>query len=159
MKFLLVVFLLTTPCLAQGDTIKSSNPIPKSAIQRREDWKSLGLTAGLASAELFDGISTKKFINDCLKAGFQSYCAEGDPASRLILGNHPGWLPSKRSPGMIIGGTVEAFGAHYVAKWMRQSPNRWLRRFWWAPQVGLIGVHLSQGVGNFSEAAAYRRLR
>lgn len=148
MKFLLTALLLVNPGMVQADAIKPSNPVPKSAIQRREDWKSLGLTAALSGAELYDGISTKVVMRDCPNASW--HCEEIGPAARLVLGPRPTW------PRMVMFGTLEAGGAHFLARRMRQSQNRWVHRFWWAPEVGLIAAHLYQGSGNFSRAAYYR---
>lgn len=135
MKKLSFFLLFATACMAQGDS-----PKPKPAAVYRQDWKSISLTAGLAGAELYDGFSTKRFINGCPN------CDEKDPLARALLGSKPTW------PRMVAFGTLEAGGAHFVAQWMRRSRNRWVRKFWWAPEAGLITAHLYQGSGNFLRA-------
>lgn len=151
------IFLFSTACMAQGDKPKPSSPTPKPAVVRPNDWKATLLTASLAGAALYDGASTKAYLRDCVLAGYGSYCRETDPASRFVLGRMPQWLPNKRSPGMLLGGGLEAISSQLVAVRMRRSQNEWVRRLWWAPQTALIAVHLCQGSRNFISLANTRR--
>lgn len=120
------------------------------ALSARADGKSKILTAALAGAEFYDGISTRHDLAACRRAGYSSLeCTETGAVARLLLGPHPSWS------AMAGFGTMEDGGAHYLAGWMRRSPHRWLRDLWWAPQAGLITAHLYQGSGNFWKAASF----
>jgi hypothetical protein len=136
MRKLLFAFLFATTCLAQGVSAKPWNHRPKPPVERPEDWKSLWLTASLASAELYDGATTARRFSNC------STCSEADPVSRLFIGSRGS------APRMATFGTLEAGGLHFVAQRMRRSQNRWVNHFWWTPEVGAIGVHAWAGTNN-----------
>jgi len=91
-----------------------------------------------ASAELFDGISTR-VTNPLCKA-----CTEGDAVSRFCLGPRPTW------PLMLTYGTVEGVAAAYLHQHMRRSSHRSLR--WLSPvaPLTLTAIHVIEGKGLFS---------
>jgi hypothetical protein len=145
MKLALVVAMLcAVPCVAQE--------------RPAEDWKSLSLSGALGGAAFYDGVTTHRFDRQCqrihLECGFET-----DPAARFALGLHPAWFPTRRSPGMLAAGSLEVAAAHFVAKRMRHSENRWARRIWWAPEVGLITVHLWEGSRNLREMSYVDHIR
>jgi hypothetical protein len=72
-----------------------------------------GLVQG--GAELFDGVTTRYFVNHCATS------VEADPVSRVLIGRRPGWA------GMIAFGSLEAISTSYVYQALHRSSNKWLR--------------------------------
>lgn len=119
MRLVLLFFILSFTCAAQ-------------------QVKIVTLTTVLAGAELYDGFSTRHFMDRCVR------CRETDPVSRFFLGSRPGW------DRMIVLGAAEAGGVHILARRMRRSRHVWARRLWWTPHVGLISAHVAMGSLNYA---------
>jgi hypothetical protein len=120
--------------------LNAPEPQPVASSRFALGHTSLALGTLQASAELFDGIATHRFVH----AATCRSCVEVDPVCRLFLGPKPTW------PRMLSLGTMEAFGAAYVHQGMHRSPHKLVR--WLAPvaPLTLIGIHLEQGLGVFS---------
>lgn len=145
----LMVRPTTSPApVRRGGGLRGLSPVEWSPGVR---W----LAGVQGAAELSDGISTRHFTTCAYRSRFtfeqggkvvtvRGQCVgleEADPISRVVLGAHPGWSR------MIPIGAAEVAGSAWLAQRMRRS-ERW-RRWWWAPQVALIGVHTVQGARNW----------
>ena len=64
-----------------------------------------------SGAELFDGFTTRYFVNHC------ATCVQVDPVSRVLIGRRPGWA------GMIAFGSLEAVSTSHVYQALPRSSN------------------------------------
>ena len=85
------------------------------------------ILASIQTAALIsDGVSTRQF----LRHGYQ----EVDPVARIFIGSKPTWAR------MAPLGAVQVFAGMWLAERMATSQHRWIRRFWWLPQLmGIAG--------------------
>jgi len=79
------------------------------------------LAAGQSAALLYDGVTTRQFLN-------RGY-VEIDPFARVFIGRKPTW--GRMAPM----GMVQVAAEMWLAERMKTSRNRWVRRLWWLPQT------------------------
>ncbi len=126
------------------NAFKPNAPEPRPAARWpfALDRASLALGTLQASAELFDGIATHRFVHTrtC------PLCVEVDPVCRIFLGPKPTW------PRMLTMGTLEVLAAAYLHQNMRHSRYKLVR--WLAPvaPLTLTAIHLDQGFRVFNES-------
>jgi hypothetical protein len=111
----------------------------RETLCRAAKSRSLLALAALQSAALVsDGVTTRQF----LRRGY----VEVDPVARIFIGRKPTWAR------MAPLGAVQVTAGMWLGERMAMSRHRWVRHFWWLPQV--IGI-----AGNVAATAHNLTLR
>jgi hypothetical protein len=112
------------------------NPLGRKRYLFGLDRQAFALMSVQAAAELYDGATTRNFVNHC------KTCVEADPASRLLLGPRPTWK------SMLAMGSLEVVATTFVSQTIRSSSNGFLRRA--APwlQFAISAVHIGESTRN-----------
>jgi hypothetical protein len=94
------------------------------------DKREIGLAAIKTAALVADGVTTRQYLS-------RGY-VEVDPLTKIFLGSKPTW--GRMAPL----GAVQVIAGMWIAERMATSRHRWIRRFWWLPQVvGIAGNTLA----------------
>ena len=99
--------------------------------RQRKIWYTLAVTGHGAAG--FDAYSTRRAIS-------RGYGQEGNPLLRPF--SHSGALYGvmQVSPAVM----------DYIGKRMMVSPNPWVRKLWWLPQMAGTGISIGAGVHNMN---------
>ena len=99
--------------------------------RQRKMWYTLAVTGHGAAA--FDAYSTRRAIS-------QGYGQEGNPLLRPFSHSGAFYAATQVSPAVM----------DYIGKRMMVSPNPWVRKLWWLPQMAGTGISIGAGVHNMN---------
>ena len=99
--------------------------------RQRKMWYTLLVTSHGAAA--FDAYSTRRAIS-------QGYGQEGNPLLRPFSHSSAFYAATQVSPAVM----------DFIGKRMMTSPNPWVRKLWWLPQVAGTGISIGAGVHNMN---------
>jgi len=99
--------------------------------RQRKMWYTLAVTGHGAAAS--DASSTRRAIS-------QGYGQEGNPLLRPFSHSGAFYAATQVSPAVM----------DYIGKRMMVSPNPWVRKLWWLPQMAGTGISIGAGVHNMN---------
>jgi hypothetical protein len=102
---------------------------PRETPRQRKLW--YALTIAGSSGAAFDAWSTKRAV-------VGGYGQEGNPFLRPFAHSNAIYAATQLSPAFM----------DFLGKRMMVSQERWLRKFWWLPQVAGTGMSFASGAHN-----------